>query len=230
MRFPFALITAAILLAAGAAARAQLSGADRNEIHDMVYAPCYLRIHVPTNNAVEPFLEISPAGYSWNRLVGEAEEKARRHNKPSGVYFAFKPNTVVKWGSLSYDKKNASITVWFQGKRDELKVIFAPIDTLDDFKKAFYLVFARMPLEEEHPDWPAEVRSAIAQGRVIQGMTRQQASCVVGVPLKTETANEGGTAVEIWHPLQDTNDRRTPKTGLPATLKFTAGKLTTIEM
>jgi hypothetical protein len=227
MRYLFALISCLALLGMSAAAWAEIRGGDRREVRDMLYQPCYLRIHVPTDAEVKPFLEISPTGYSWDRLVGQAEEKAQRKGKPSGVYFAFRPNDVVKWGKPEYDK--GTITVWFQGTRDELKVIFVQINTLDDFKKAFDHVFARMPLQDEHPDWPAEVRSAIAQRRVIQGMTKQQAACVIGAPLKVETVAEGGVAMEVWHPLQDTKDHRTPSTGLPATLKFADGKLQVIE-
>ncbi len=227
MRFLFALISCLALLGMSATAWAEVRGHDRREVTEMLYGSCYLRIHVPTNDAVEPFIEISPTGFSWDRLVSRAEAKAQRKGKPSGVYFAFKPNDVVKWGKASFDKDK--ITVWFQGTRDELKVIFVQINTLDDFKKAFDRVFSRVPLQDEHPEWPAEVRSAIMQRKVIPGMTQQQAACVVGVPLKVETVTEGGVAMEVWYPRQDTADRRTPKTGLPATLKFADGKLQVIE-
>jgi hypothetical protein len=226
MRFLFRLLPFAISLGMAATVSAELRGKDRRQIRDTVYQPCYLRTHVPTSRWVEPFLEISPTGYSWDRLVGPKEEKARKKNKPSGVYFAFKPNDLVKWGRPAYDKDR--ITVWFQGIRDELKVTFVQINTLDDFKKAFDRVFSRVPLQDEHPEWPSEVRSAIAAGKVIPGMTRQQASSVVGAPLKVETAGEAG--VEIWRLRQDTADERTPKTGLPTSLKFVGDILSTIEM
>jgi hypothetical protein len=227
MRYLFTLITCVVLMGMSSAAWAEVRGHDRREVTDMLYSPCYLRIHVPTNDAVDPFIEISPTGFSWDRLVGQAEQKAQRKGKASGVYFAFRPNDMVRWGKTSFDKDK--ITVWFQGTRDELKVIFIQIETLDDFKKAYDHVFARIPLQDEHPDWPADVKSAIAERRLIQGMTKQQAACVVGVPLKVETVAEGGVAMEVWYPRQDTADRRTPQTGLPATLKFADGKLQVIE-
>jgi hypothetical protein len=226
VRFLFWLVPSVVLLGTAATASAELRGKDRQQVTDTLYRPCYFRTHVPTNRWVEPFLEISPTAYGWDRLVGPLEEKARKKNKPSGVYFAFKPNDVVKWGRPSFDRD--SITVWFQGIRDEIKVTFVQIETLDDFKKAFDRVFSSVPLQDEHPEWPAEVRSAIAAGKVIPGMTRQQAFSVVGAPLKVETATEAGAAVEIWHPRQDTADRRTPKTGLPVSIKFVGDKVATI--
>jgi hypothetical protein len=202
------------------AAFAQLSNADRDRIRETVYAPCYVRTHLPTTDRVAALTEISPAGFSWDRQVGPREERARQRHKKSGVYFAFKPNDMVRWARARF-MGNGTIEVWFQGKRDELKVNFVGVNTLDDFNKGFDRVFARMPLQDEHPDWPAEVRSAIAAGRLIPGMTRQQAAAVVGVPLKVEKSAEG----ETWYPRQETADYRTPTTGLPLTVKFVDDKL-----
>jgi hypothetical protein len=63
-------------------------------------------------------------------------------------------------------------------------------------------------------------------------MTKNQASCIVGTPVKTETINEGGTSGEIWYPRQDTEDRRhgqSSPTGLPSKLYFVGDRLTKIE-
>ena len=219
--------TLVVAMAFAHAASAQLTGKDRDEAKRMLYDPIYLRTDVPTNDGVEPFIEISPTGYSWERLVGLAEENARKRGKPSGVYWAFRPNDTVKWGSPKYD--GSTITVWFEGERDELKVRFVGIRTLDDFKRAFDQVFSRTPLQDE-PSWPPEVRTAVAERRIIEGMTRKQASCVVGTPLRIEPSTPGETT-EIWYPRQDTADTRkgrAAKTGLPAKLVFVGDALTTI--
>jgi len=227
MRTLYAVMCAVSLFVLVPSARAELRGKDRDEAHKMVYATIYLRTDVPTNDGVDPFIELAPTGYSWDRLVNLAEEKAKKKNKPSGVYFAFRPNDIVRWGSMKY--QGNTITVWFQGVRDELKVIFVQINTLDDFKKAFDHVFSPVPLQDEHADWPAEVRAAIADRRVIEGMTKKQASCVVGTPAKIETGKEGGADVDVWYPRQDTGYSRLPKTGLPLKLRFVNDKLTAIE-
>lgn len=228
MRHPLRTVSLTLVaaLAFADAANAQLRGGDRDEAKRMVYNQIYLRTDVPTNDDVEPFIEISPTGYSWERLVGLAEENAKRRGKPSGVYWPFRPNDTVKWGSPKYD--GTTITVWFEGQRDELKVRFVGIRTLDDFKSAFDHVFSRTPLQDE-PSWPTDVRTAITERRVIEGMTRQQASCVVGTPLRIETGPSGET---IWYARQetgDTRDGRAATTGLPAKLVFVADVLTTIQ-
>jgi len=204
---------------------AKLSGKDKKEIEQMVSETLYLRIDVPTNAGVQPFLEVSATGYGWERLVNA--EQAKRKNKPSGVYWAFFPNDTLKWGSPRYERD--TIIVWFEGQRDELKIKFVGINTLDDFRKAFDLAFSRVPLQQQNPDWPAEVQTAIAERRVVGGMTKKQASCVVGIPLKTE---KEGTDAEIWYPRQDTLDPRRgsrAQTGFPKKLKFVGDQLMTIE-
>jgi hypothetical protein len=228
MRTLYAVLCTVFLFVLVPSARGELRGGwNRDEVRKMLYARIYLRTDVPTNDHVDPFIEISPTGYSWDRLVNLAEEGAKRKNKPSGVYWAFRPNDSVKWGRPTY--QGNTITVWFEGERDELKVNFVQINTLDDFKKAFDFVFSPVPLQDEHTDWPAEVRSAIADRRVIEGMTKKQASCVVGTPAKIETSKEAGTDVDVWYPRQDTGYSRLPKTGLPLKLRFVNDKLTAIE-
>jgi hypothetical protein len=226
MKYTISLICLACLFAWTPDAAAKLSGSDRSQVREMVYETLYLRTDVPTNNRVEPFIEISPTGFSWQRLVNIKEENAKRKNKPSGVYWPFQPNDIVKWGKASFD--GDTINVWFQGIRDELKVIFVQINTIDDFKRAFDFVFSRTPLQNE-PGWPEEIRLAISQRTLKEGMTRKQASCIVGTPLKIETS---GSETEIWYPRQKTGDRRGNRmtnTGLPIKLVFVNDKRTSIE-
>jgi hypothetical protein len=226
MKHIISLLCLVMFLVCASDALAKLSGKDRSQIKNMLHEILYLRTDVPTNNGVEPFIEISPTGYSWERLVSMEVGKAKMKNKPSGVYWPFRPNDIVKWGSPNYN--GSIITVWFEGIKDELKVIFVSINTIDDFKRAFDHVFSQAPLQDES-SWPAEIRIAITERRLIEGMTRKQASCVVGTPLKTETS---GAETEIWYPRQDTGDRRRGRmtnTGLPKKLAFVNDKLTSIE-
>ncbi len=211
------------LLGVPTGAWSQVKGDDRHAIRKMVYQKIYLRTDVPSNRGGEPFLEISPTGYSSERLVGLAEAKAGAKRKASGVYWPFRPNDWVKWGKQDYVKNR--ITVWFEGEEEELKVTFIEIGSLEDFKKAFHLVFSNVPLQDENPDWPAEVKSAIVLREVVEGMTKQQAACSVGTPLKIEL---NGTS-EAWYPRQQTGYVKRPGTGLPKKLEFEGDKLVRIE-
>lgn len=68
---------------------------------------------------------------------------------------------------------------------------FGGIKTLADFKAAFDRAFSRVPLQDEFPEWPAEVRQAIAEHRLSDGMTKRQAYCVVGNPTEFRRVRAG---------------------------------------
>lgn len=213
-----------------AGAQAQVRGDDRYRVRMLVYQTVYLRVEAPSNDAVRPFLEASPGGYTYDRLVGLAEAEAAKKSKSSGVYWAFRPNDAVKWGNPQYDGDR--ITVWFEGQKDELRVAFVQIKTLDDFKKAFDLVFSPVPLQNEHPEWPENVRNAIGDRQLVNGMTRQQASCVVGTPVRVESGREGGEEIVAWYLRQETGDRRRGRlaqTGFPVMLRFVDDRLTGLD-
>ena len=92
-----------------------------------------------------------------------------------------------------------------------------------------------VPLQDEHPAWPSEVRSGIAEHKLVVGTTRDQAFDVVGTPLETKTEDENGVKVETWSPRQEAGtigvrkQEKNMRTGFSALLKFTEGKLQTIE-
>jgi len=112
---------------------------------------------------------------------------------------------------------------------------FIQINSLDDFTRAFNQTFSKVPLQDEHPEWPSDVRGGIAEHKLVVGMTKDQAFDVVGTPLETKTEEENGVKVETWSLRQDagTIGARRPeknmRTGFPALLKFTEGKLQVIE-
>jgi hypothetical protein len=117
----------------------------------------------------------------------------------------------------------------------ELMIDFIQVNSLDDFTKAFNQTFSKVPLQDEHPEWPSEVRSAVAEHKLVVGMTKEQAFDVVGTPLDTKTEEENGVSVEIWSPRLDGGTigvrkrEKSIRTDFPALLKFTDGKLQSIE-
>jgi len=222
MRVP--ALAAVALLVAVMNANGQLGYKERREATDIFYSTLYLRTDVPTNRSVDPFLEISPGGFSWEKSVAKDQAKKR------SVYWPFRPNDWVKWGKPTYHRD--TIEVWFQGERDELKVTFVGIRTLSDFKQAFDRVFSRVPLQDEYKDAPETLRKAIADRQLTEGMTTQQASCVVGTPLKVERTKQAAGDVVIWYPRQTTGDPRRGRattTGLPAKVTFVNDRLTAME-
>jgi hypothetical protein len=210
---------------------AQLSPGDRQAASKMVEGRLYLKIDAPCDHGREvPMVEVSPTSVDLETRISELTPE----NRPN-LFWRFGPNdaahdTVLRFG---LDR----IRVWSEGvspKNDQFMIEFVRIKTLDDFRKAFDLAFSRVPLQDAHPEWPAEVRQAIAARRLIEGMTPEQARAVIGAPTRVEASQEAGTPLETWYPRQENGVRKvfrnaTLSTGFPKSLKFVGGKLVVIE-
>jgi hypothetical protein len=225
------------------AVRAELSKQDRDSAKNMIAGTLYLRLDVPCRygrgrwgiakaiHHVESLLEVSPAGHTAERKLA----LPGKHKRDS-VYWGFSPNDAVRYGKLLF--AGDTVQVWMEGVSPhdyEMLVDFIHIQNLDDFTKAFDRTFSKVPLQDEHPEWPAEVRKAIGEHRVIAGMTEEQAFSVVGRPLRIAAAEENGVKVETWFPRQDRGivtswgQGEGSRTGFPARLKFASGTLQAIE-
>ena len=216
---------------------ASLSKSEKKQAEKMIEGTLYLRVDVPCRYSrghfgmgVQPVLEVSPDGFDREKLLADTGED-------ENVGYGFDPNDPVRYGSLEFSGNR--VRVWLEGavkpKNDEIMLEFAQIETFDDFKRAFDRTFSTVPLQDEYPDWPAEVRKAIAERRVIQGMTKKQAFCVVGTPVSLSKVERDGHEVESWFPRQDNGvilslrKAKTTRTGFPAALEFVDGVLEKIE-
>ncbi|MGA3161353.1 MAG: hypothetical protein ABSC77_09050 [Terracidiphilus sp.] len=222
--------------------QAQLSGPEREKAQSMIAGTLYLRLDVPCRygrgrfgimaaiHHVESVLEVSPDGFSVEHKLAMPP----RHRRDR-VFWGMSPNDAVRYGKLLF--KDDTVQVWMEGMAPdayEILIDFIHIENLNDFTAAFNRTFSKVPLQDEHPEWPAEIRQAIAARKIVAGMTFDQAFCVVGAPLKTLTSEENGVKTEIWFSRQDrsviaadSNAVDTP-TGFPARLKFVDGKLQVI--
>ena len=221
--------------------RAQLSKQDQEAAKKMIAGTLYLRLDVPLNYVMrvgigpEDILEVSPAGHDTERKISLLDA---RKKDDKGLVWLFFPNDGVRYGKLSFNHDR--VEVWMEGLQIsdiEMKIDFVQINSLDDFTKAFNQTFSKVPLQDEHPEWPAEVRSAIAKHKLVSGMTREQAFDVVGSPLEIKTEDQNGVQVETWRPRQDRGSMHMPivrvvsfgVTEFPAFLKFVDGKLQVIQ-
>ncbi len=226
-----ALAGALAVLAGPAALHAQLTAADKQAAEKMMEGVLYLRLDAPCDyGRMVALLVVSPDGADASRRIGDLSEENR-----DNVYWQFGPNaaihhTVLRWGI-------DSVRVWAEGvrrDRNEIMIDFTGLKTLEDFKKAFDRTFSKAPLQDAHPDWPPEVRKAVAERRLIEGMTKEQAASIVGTPASVETPVADGAEVEIWRPRQQNGKQPiyrgvSTQTRFPAALTFRAGKLAVIE-
>lgn len=223
---------------------AQLSKQDQETAKTMAAGTLYLRLDVPLRSEVgnwgigsAPLLEVWPTGHDTSRLLNQEMNSSEmtatsRFKKRERINYLFYPNYPVHFGSLVFS--DDTVEVWTEGFKPinyEVRVNLIRIKSIEDFTKAFNLAFSKVPLQDEHPDWPSEVRDAIAQHRLIAGMTTEQAFDVVGTPLDSKTDDTNGVHTEIWHPRQDKgqvikrNIENLGTTGFPVQLRFVDGKL-----
>ena len=84
------------------------------------------------------------------------------------------------------------------------------------------------------------MRAAIASGKLVVGMTAEQARIVVGAPLSITAGEENGTKTETWMLRQDPGEvlgwntkhgahtKLAMQTGFPIQVKFVDGRLQTL--
>ena len=240
-----ASILAAVLVSLAAA---ELSSNDRSVLKEMTRGELYLRNNVPTRYTsggwgigAEVVTEVSPSGVEWEKNLQAAHEQQQKKGKRrwSGIdtiYWGFGPNDMIRYAKL-YFKGNGVVDLWAEGikpKNVEIYIRFVGIQNREDFKKAFDLILGPKPIQEDHPEWSPEIRKAIADHTVIEGMTKAEAFAVVGTPMRAATNDEAGKKVEIWFPRQETGASGSygkvvsASTGFPAELRFIDGKLAVI--
>ena len=222
---------ALIPLAMPSRGTAQLSPTDREAASQMVAGRLYLKIDAPCDHSrLAPMVEVSPTAVNLETKISELTPADRPN-----LFWRFGPNDAARHSTLRFGVDR--IRVWSEGaspKSEEFVIEFVQIKTLDDFKKAFDQTFSATPLQDAHPDWPGEVRQAIAARRLIEGMTPEQARCVIGAPASIKASQEGGAQIETWYPRQENGVKKLFRnasltTGFPASLKFAGGKLAAIE-
>jgi hypothetical protein len=219
------------MLVAPQISKAELSPREKIQAEKMVSGELYLRIDAPCDyGRMVPMLVVSPEGYDATQRIADLSAENLKE-----VYWHFGPNDVVRGTTLRWGL--SSVRLWSEGKnrqRNELMIDFVKIKTIDDFIKTFDLTFSRVPLQNAYPEWAPEVRKAVAEKRVITGMTKEQAAAVVGTPKSVEKSTVEGEEIEIWHPRQGRNAGSVKNaekflTHFPATLKFKNGILIAIE-
>jgi hypothetical protein len=242
------MLLLALILSLAPVANAELTSKEREQVKEIIKGDLYLRTTIPMRytsgrggigSAV--LVEVSPTAIDCDKNMPPPVPD-KKNRIVDTVYWGFGPNDVIRYGKL-YFKGSDTVDLWAEGvkpKDIEVMIRFVQIKTVDDFKKAFDQVLSNKPLQDEHRNWPEEVRKAIADRKVIEGMTKAQASAVVGTPVGIESHEEAGKNVETWFLRQDTGalgdgtffwgrtKTRSTTTGFPAFLRFVDGKVVAI--
>lgn len=222
----------------GAGTAAGLPKSDRKAAKSLLEGTLYARIDMPCKMGRHPFgvykspmVELTATDSKTERASGL--EGSGFHLQ--GACALVRPNDSLKLDEMSYGDDGIEIELEGVGRSEgrDTVIKLVNIATLDDFTKAIDSAFAHDSLESEHPEWPEEVRKAIADRVLLTGMTKRQAFYVVGQPTRMETIKEGVDEVEIWYPRQDNGicvgfftGSAGEQTGWPEKLRFKDAKLT----
>ena len=188
-----ALILACLLPAAALA----LTKAERKEAKAMLSGTLYLRTDAPWySKGSLPFTPMIKEA-----LVEVTPSEVRPAKDMPGMYILWElgVNDAVELEDFEVEGDGAvhiDLEPAEGGKHGILH--FVGINTLADFKAAFDQSFSRVPLQDEHQDWPSDIRRAIAERRLIDGMTKRQAYCVTGPPESFDQTTRDGKQVEVW--------------------------------
>ncbi len=197
------LVAAFFLLILPPSLAAGLSRGDQKLAKQMLKGTLWLRLDAPCETGRHPYgiyhsplIEVSPEGA--NTDVRNQVNIGWYH--AGSTDWSVRINDSVALDDAEFD--DAEVEVEFEGvgasEGRDSTVRFVRIHSLVDFQAAFDHTFARAPLQDEHPEWPAEIREAIAGRSLANGMTKRQAFYVVGQPETVETKTEAGVEVELW--------------------------------
>ncbi|MEW6363941.1 MAG: hypothetical protein AB1714_04815 [Acidobacteriota bacterium] len=214
-----------------------LSEKEQSEVEKMVEGTLYLRVNAVSNYHLEGRTVVSPGGSNLDMAV------LPETFTENGAIWRYFPNDAIREAEIIWED-DGSVSVWAEGappKKGEVMVHLVGFMSMDEFKAAFNRAFSKVPLQDEHPEWPIEIRNAITERRVVEGMTAEQAYCVVGRPLGLSRRDDAGKQIETWLPPQEIGigmsveelkevyaDLKENRTGLPASIELIDGKVVSV--
>ena len=234
------VVTAFSLLLVASVTQAELSKPDRKKIKQTLKSSgtLYLRMDMPCATGrhpygtyVRPLVEVSPEG-----AENEADEGGVRASwwHADSTYWGVNVNDAVIFDEVEIEAEEGTMEIELVTLDEESSTVVRLVDvyTLDDFQAAFDRTFSSRPLQDEHDDWSQEVKQAISERKLMDGMTKRQVFYVTGEPQSFEKKQEGGKKVEVWHLRQNKGvkmgfwtARAGETTGFPETIRFEDGKL-----
>lgn len=230
-----------LLFLSASVAQAELTKAERKEAKALLSGTLYTRIDVPCGTGRHPMgtykfplVEVSPDGINTE---GEQGFSAGWYHAQS-TYWGVGPNDTLQLDEMDWDGDTVEIELEGVGRTDgnDTVIKLVGIRSLDDFRKAAERAFARVPLQDEHDDWSAEIKKAIADRQLLKGMTKRQVFYVTGNPESVRESEEKGKKTEVWTMRENKGvqigffsvSASTPS-GTPRTLRFVDGKLEDFE-
>ncbi|HZI94680.1 MAG TPA: hypothetical protein VFE84_10585 [Patescibacteria group bacterium] len=118
-----------------------------------------------------------------------------------GRRLVLRVNDMVKTDDINFDSDENSLEIELVGTGrtgDGDGVLkFVDLRSMDDFSKCWEAAFSDVSIEQKY-DWPADIKQAVVERKVLKGMTLEQVMVAVGDPEKISRSTDNGAKVEIW--------------------------------
>lgn len=189
----------------GSAAEAKIAKADKKKAAQLFSGTVYMRIDAPSKKGRHPYgiyysplVDVSPTG--TNAETDEGLSVGWYHAE--STVWKVRVNDRMELDELDWEDEEGTVEIQLEGagasEGRDTALRFVAIHSFADFEAAFARTFSSQPLQNEHPDWPEEIKSAIAARRLSPGMSKRQVYYIVGTPEKVEKTTEGEKTIELW--------------------------------
>lgn len=189
----------------GSTLDAQITKEDKKKAKALFSGKVYMRIDAPSKKGRHPYgiyysplVDVSPTG--TNTESDEGLSVGWYHAE--STVWKVRVNDLMELDELDWEVDEGTVEIQLEGAGNsegrDTAIRFVNIWSFADFEAAFARTFSTQPLQNEHPDWPEDIKSAIASRQLVTGMNKRQTYYVVGAPEKVEKTTEGEKAVEIW--------------------------------
>ena len=234
------VLLAIVALTLPGVADAKLTKAGKKEIRARFDGRLYLRMDAPCATGRHPYgtykrplVEVSPDG--TNTADTDTVMRSSWWHADS-TYWGIRINDPVVLDELDFDADDGEVEIELEGvdvaDGNATVLKFVNIYSVDDFDRAFEHTFSPVALQDGHDDWADDVKQAIADRELRDGMTKRQVFYVTGTPESFEKSEEGGKEIETWHLRQDRGmkmgffkAKMGESTGLPGSIRFEDGVL-----
>ena len=175
---------------------------------------------------ISPIAEVDPSGFRIEAQVGVSATVGSAQS----VWFGVRPYDTLTFKEAGCADDGVVIALIGTGdsKGRDTKIKITEGNTLAQVKAGLdALVVTSDPID---PAWSDEIKQAIHNRTLVNGMTKKAAYLVVGEPSGASTKEENGKKIETWNPRQNGGMRigygaKTEVTGYPTEIHFEDGLL-----
>ena len=203
---PLALwVALAVCLHAGGAAEAADEAGIKKAIKARIDGTHYLKTNLPYLQGRHGFGTFKKSLVTVSPVEGVKIQASA--DLQAGVFTAtgrrlvLRVNDPVVIDEFEWESEDDSLEIEVEGTGRAIDgegvLKFVNLQTAEDFEKCWVETFSDVSIEQKY-DWPEEIKKAVLEREVREGMTREQVMVAVGSPVRISHSKEEGREIETW--------------------------------